>query len=433
MSKLFTREQARKWLRENNLKDGKSIQTAFIAEIRDVLHEALEEEVTQTLGYSRYDWKNKSTENSRNGHSKKSVKSTFGEVELKIPRDVNGEFEPIIVKKHERTLSTELEDLIIALFAKGMSNRDIEAHMQEVCGLEISAETITRITDKILPTAREWQNRQLNAIYPIIYLDGILFNVNQEGQIIKKTVYVVYAITVEGKKDVLGIWVGEAESAKFWMTVLADLKNRGVNDILIASVDGLKGFETAIESIFPRTEIQQCIVHQIRNSTKFVNYKDRRAFCADMKEIYTAPNEESGREALDRFENRWGDKYSYALKSWRANWTRLSTFFKYPPEIRRLMYTANPIGNLNRSIRKITKNKGSFPTDESLFKILYLIIMDVSKKWTLALPNWCIILNQLHVYFGERLEVYLELEMNRVLGSFSKKRYTTFNTSTPYS
>ena len=210
MSKLFTREQARQWFRDNNLKDGKSIQNAFIAEIKDILQEALEEEITQAIGYSKYDWKNKPNENSRNGHTKKTVKSKFGEIELKIPRDVNGEFEPVIVKKHERTITTELEDLIIALYAKGMSNRDIETHMQQVYGLEVSAETVTRITDKILPIAREWQTRQLNEIYPIIYLDGILFSVNQDGHVIKKTVYLVYAITLEGKKEVLGIWIGEA-------------------------------------------------------------------------------------------------------------------------------------------------------------------------------------------------------------------------------
>lgn len=385
----------------------KNIQIAFIAEIKDILQEALEEEITQTVGYSKYDWKNKPTENSRNGHTKKTVKSSFGEIELQIPRDVNGDFEPVIVKKHERTISTELEDLIIALFGKGMSNRDIEAHMQQVYGLEVSAETVTRIPDKILPLAKEWQTRQLNEVYPIIYLDGIMFNVNQDGHVVKKTVYIVYAITIEGKKDVLGIWIGEAESAKFWMAVLADQKNRGVKDILIASVDGLKGFETAIESMFPQTEIQQCIIHQIRNSTKFVNYKDRKAFCASMREIYTAPNEEGGLYALDRFEDTWGEKYSYAVKSWRSNWPRLSTFFMCPPEIRRLIYTTNPIESLNRRIRKVTKNMGSFPTDDSLFKILYLIIIDVSKKWILALPNWSMILNQLHVYFGERLEVYL--------------------------
>jgi transposase-like protein len=407
MSKLFTREQAQQWLRDNNLKDGKSIETAFIAEIKGVLQEALEEEMNTTLGYSRYDWKNKTTDNSRNGHSKKTVRSQLGEIDLNIPRDTKGEFEPVIVKKHERTISTELEGLIVTLFAQGMSTRDIGSHMQKVYGLEVSAEMVTRITDKIIPLAKEWQNRQLSELYPIIYLDGIIFNVNQDGQIVKKTAYVVFAITIEGKKEILGIWIGASESSKFWMNVMADLKNRGLKDILIASVDGLKGFEDAIKATFPKTEIQTCIVHQVRNSTRFVNYKDRKAFCADMKEIYTAPNEESGLTALDRFEETWGSKYAYAIKSWRNNWQNLSTFFKYPPEIRRLIYTTNPIENFNRRIRKITRNKGSFPTDDSLFKILYLIVMDASEKWTMPLQNWGMILNQLQVYFGERLEVYL--------------------------
>lgn len=407
MSKLFTREQAQKWLRENNLKDGKSIETAFIAEIKGVLQEALEEEMTNTLGYSRYDWKNKTTDNSRNGHSKKTIRSQFGEIDLNIPRDTKGEFEPVIVKKHERTISSELEGLIVSLFAQGASTRDISSHMEKVYGLDVSAEMVTRITDKILPLAKEWQNRQLSELYPIIYLDGIVFNVAQDGQIVKKTAYVVFAITIEGKKEILGIWIGASESSKFWMNVLADLKNRGVKDILIASVDGLKGFEDAIKATFPMTEIQTCIVHQVRNSTRFVNYKDRKAFCADMKEIYTAPNEESGLAALDRFEETWGSKYAYAIKSWRNNWQSLSTFFKYPPEIRRLIYTTNPIENFNRRIRKVTKNKGSFPTDDSLFKILYLIVMDALEKWTMPLQNWGMILNQLQVYFGERLEVYL--------------------------
>lgn len=407
MSKLFTREQARDWLRQNGLKDGKSITTAFIAEIKDVLQEALEEEMTTSLGYSRYDWKNKQTDNSRNGHTKKTLRSQFGEIDLQIPRDTAGDFEPVIVKKHERTMSNDLEGMIVSLFAQGTSTRDIGAHMQKVYGLDVSAEMVTRITDKILPIAKEWQNRQLNELYPIIYLDGIVFNVNKDGHIIKKTAYVVFAITIEGKKDILGIWIGEAESSKFWMTVLADLKNRGVKDILIASVDGLKGFEEAIRATFPKTEIQKCIVHQIRNSTRFVNYKDRKAFCGDMKEIYTAPNEDAGLAALDRFDELWGSKYSYAIKSWRDNWPCLSTFFKYPPEIRRLIYTTNPIENFNRRIRKITKNKSSFPTDDSLFKILYLIVMDASEKWTMPIQNWGIILNQLQVYFGERVDPYL--------------------------
>ena len=407
MSKLFTKEQARAWLKANNLKDGKSIENAFIAEIKDVLQEALEEEMTNTLGYSRYDWKNKNTDNSRNGHSKKTVKSQLGEIDLKIPRDTDGEFEPMIVKKHERTISSELEGMIISLFAQGVSNRDIESHMKKIYGLEVSAEMVTRITDKILPIAKEWQNRPLNELYPIIYLDGIVFNVNQDGQIVKKTAYVVFAITTEGKKEIPGIWIGEAESSKFWMSILTDLRNRGVKDILIASVDGLNGFEEAISAAFPKTEIQRCIVHQIRNSTRFVNYKDRKEFCGDMKEIYTAPNEEAGLAALNRFEEKWGSKYSYAIKSWRSNWHSLCTFFKYPPEIRRIIYTTNPIENFNRKIRKVTKTKSSFPTDDSLFKILYLIVMDASEKWTMPIRDWGVILNQLMVYFKDRVDAYL--------------------------
>jgi len=407
MAKLFTKEQIRVWLKENDLKTGASIEKAFINEIKDVLQEALEEEMTGELGYSRYDWKNKNTDNSRNGHSKKTVKSQFGEVDLDIPRDTGGEFEPVIVKKHEKSFSNSLEDMIISLFAMGTSNRDIESQMKKLYGVDVSPEMVSRITDKILPRAKEWQNRELSSLYPIIFLDGIMFNVRQDGLVVKKTAYVVFAINISGRKEVLGIWIGEAESSKFWMTVLSDLKNRGVSDVLIASVDGLNGFEEAIRASYPKTEIQRCIVHQIRNSTRYVNYKDRKQFCCDMKEIYTAPNEEAGLLALDRFEEAWKDKYLYAIKSWRTNWQCLSTFFKYPPEIRRLVYTTNPIENFNRSIRKVTKTKSSFPTDDSLFKILYLIVMDTSEKWTLPIPNWGIILNQLTVYFKDRIESYI--------------------------
>lgn len=406
MAKLFTRERIRAWLKENNLKDGASIENAFVAEIK-VLQEVLEGELTGVLGYSRYDWKNMATDNSRNGHSKKKVKGRFGEIELDVPRDAKGSFEPVIVKKHERTISSELEDMIVSLFAKGMSNRDIEDQMHRIYGIDVSPEMVSRITDKILPLAKEWQNRPLSQLYPVIFLDGVMFSVRQDGLVVKKTAYVVFAINLEGRKEVLGIWIGEAESSKFWMSILSDLKNRGVQDILIACVDGLNGFEEAIRASFPRTEIQRCIVHQVRNSTRFVNYKDRKQFCADMKEIYTAPSEDAALAALDRFEGRWAKSYSYAIKSWRNNWGCLSTFFKYPPEVRRLVYTTNPIESFNRSIRKITKTKSSFPTDDSLFKILYLIVMDASEKWTMPIPNWGVILGQLTVYFQERVEAHL--------------------------
>lgn len=266
------------------MKGGASIERAFVAEIKDVLQEALEEEMTEELGYSRYDWKKKSSDNTRNGHSKKTVRSQFGEIDLKVPRDAKGEFEPVIVKKHERTISSQPEDMIVSLFARGMSNRDIEDQMRSVYGVDVSPEMVSRITDKILPLAKEWQNRPLSQLYPIIFLDGIMFSVRQEGVVVKKTAYVVFAINLESRKEVLGIWISEAESSKFWMTILTDLRARGVQDILIASVDGLNGFEDAIRASYPKAEIQQCIVHQVRNSTRFVNYKDRKQFCNDMKE-----------------------------------------------------------------------------------------------------------------------------------------------------
>jgi transposase-like protein len=404
MSRLFTEEQIQAWIREHNFKDGASLERAFAAEVEPVVQAVLEAEMTEALGYSRYDSKNKDGANSRNGHSKKTVRSKYGMIDLDIPRDVQGEFEPTIVKKHERSLSGEVEDAILSLFAKGTSCRDIQSQMQKVYGVNVSAETVSRITDKVLPIAREWQNRPLSRLYPIVYLDGVMFNVRQDGAVVKKTAYVVFALNLEGRKEVLGIWIGEAESSKFWMTILTDLRNRGVEDILIACVDGLNGFQEAINAVFPWTEVQRCVVHQIRNSTKFVGYNELRPFCADMKLIYTAVNEEAGLDALARFEEKWVGKYLYAVKSWKKNWPLLATFFKYPPEIRRLIYTTNPIENFNRQIRKITKTKSSFPTDDSLFKILYLAVMEAQEKWTIAVPKWGVILTQLSVYFRERVE-----------------------------
>lgn len=407
MAKLFTREQAAAWLKENDLRDGASIENALTGIAKDIVQVALEEEMSDKLGYSRYDWKNKTVDNSRNGHSKKTVRSKFGVLDLDVPRDVNGEFEPGIVKKHERSLSSKVEDTILSLFAKGSSCRDIESQIQDVYGVTVSSEMVSRVTDKALPLAREWQNRPLDKLYPVIYLDGVMFNVRQDGVVVKKTAYLVFVIDLEGRKDVLGIWVGEAESSKFWMSVLSDLRNRGVEDVLIACVDGLNGFQEAINAVYPMAEVQRCIVHQVRNSCKFVNYKELKPFCADMRLVYTAPNEEAGLDMLARFEEKWAAKYLYAVRSWKTNWPFLATFFKYPPEIRKLIYTTNPIENLNRRIRKITKTKGSFPTEDSLFKLLYLIIMDTQEKWTIAVPNWGVILTQLTVYFRERVEAYL--------------------------
>jgi transposase-like protein len=372
---------------------------------KDLLQDDLEAELDHHLSYSKYDWKNKKSSNSRNGHTRKRVRSTKGNVELQIPRDTGGTFEPVIIKKHERQVNPSIDDRIISMYAKGMSNQDIYRHMKEIYKIEVSSEMVSRITDKIIPLVHEWQNRPLDEAYPIVFLDGIVFKVREEGQVKKKTAYLVQAITLEGTRELLGIWLGKHETSKFWLGVASDLQNRGVKDILIACVDGLNGFNEAITSVFPNTEIQRCIVHQIRNSTKYVNWKDRKEFCSDLKAVYTAPNEEAALLNLDKFGENWGKKYAYAVKSWRTNWADLATFLKYPQQIRKIIYTTNAIEGLNRQIRKITKTKSSFPTENSLLKLLYLIVMDSDKKR--KVKDWSTIMNQMIVYFGERITKYI--------------------------
>lgn len=403
METVFSKEQIRKILKENDLKDGKSIADFLKKSFGSFLQEALESEMDQELGYSKYDYKEKNGTNSRNGHHKKTLRSDFGNIEINVPQDTQGNFEPVIVPKHSREINPTINDAIISMYAKGMSTPDINTHLQRIYGIEISAETVSRITDKVLPIAKEWQNRPLDCVYPIIFLDGMVFNVAEDGSMRKKTAYVVYGVNVDGLKEILGIWLGEAESAKFWMLVLSELRDRGVEDILIASVDGLKGFSDAIKGIFPNTEVQRCVIHHIRNCTKYVVFKDRKAFCADMKPIYKAINEEQALEAFEEFSDKWGKKYPFAIKSWESNWDELLTFMKYPEEIRRLIYTTNPIEAFNRGVRKITKTKTSFRTTDSLFKLLYLVSQDISEKWTMPLHNWSLIFNQLSVYFEERM------------------------------
>lgn len=403
METIFSKEQIRKILKEKDLKDGASIADFLKKSFGAFLQEALESEMDQELGYSRYDYKEKQGTNSRNGHHKKTLRSDFGNVEIQVPQDTQGEFEPVIVPKHSRDINPTINDAIISMYAKGMSTPDINTHLQRIYGIEISAETVSRITDKVLPISKEWQNRPLDSVYPIIFLDGMVFNVAEDGTMKKKTAYVVYGVNMDGLKEILGIWLGEAESSKFWMMVLSELRDRGVKDILIASVDGLKGFSDAIKGIFPDTEIQRCIVHHIRNCSKFVSWKDRKQFCADMKPIYKAINEEQALTALEEFSDKWGKKYPYPIKSWESNWDELLTFMKYPEEIRRLIYTTNPIEAFNRGVRKITKTKTSFRTTDSLFKLLYLVSQDISEKWTMPIRDWGLIFNQLSVYFEERM------------------------------
>ena len=389
------------FLQELNVSSVSGVQELFKELIGNVLENGLEGELDEELGYSKYDYRNKDTDNSRNGYSSKKLKTSFGETEIEIPRDRKGEFEPNLIKKHQTSISGDIEEKILSMYAKGMTTSDIETHIRDIYGLSISDSTISRVTDKILPVVKEWQSRPLESIYP--FMDAVYFHVRSEGQIVKKAVYIAIGVNMEGIRDVLGMWVGENESAKFWLGVLNSLKNRGVEDIFIACVDGLSGFPNAIEAAYPKTEIQQCIIHQIRHSTKFVSYKDLKPLMADLKSVYAAVNEETALGNLDSFENQWGVKYPKISRSWRENWANLSTYFKYPQEMRTLIYTTNTVEGFNRQLRKVTKSKSVFPTDDSLLKMLYLAMIDITKKWTGRRKDWGVIHSQLEIFFAERL------------------------------
>lgn len=389
-------------IKEYNIKDTDGIKDMLKDLMGSTIQRMLNSELDDELGYEKYDTQNKETANSRNGFSKKTVRSEYGDVDLDIPRDRNGEFEPQIVKKHQTEIKG-IEGQIISMYAKGMSNRDIETHLNELYGIEVSPTLISKITDRILPEIKEWQNRMLKSVYSIVFMDAIHYSVRKDGIVVKKAVYIAIGIDLDGQKDILGMWIGEAESSKFWLGIMNEIRNRGVRDILIASVDGLNGFPDAIRAVYPHTEIQRCIVHQIRNSTKYVSYKDIKAFTADLKPIYKAATEPLAVQELDAFDAKWGSKYPNAVRSWRNNWEELSVFFKYPQEIRRIIYTTNAIENFNRQLRKVTKTKSSYPSDEALLKSLYLAVCDITKKWTGRTPNWGTILDQLMIYFEGRI------------------------------
>jgi putative transposase len=400
---IARREKAKELVKGLNIHDMDDIQSLFKDMVSTILEGGLEAELDEELGYSKYDYRNKETDNSRNGHSQKTLKTSFGEMEIDIPRDRNSEFEPQLIRKQQTTLSGDIEEKIISMYAKGMTTNDISAHVEDIYGLDVSDSTISRVTDKILPVAKEWQSRPLDSIYAVVYLDAIHYHVRCEGRIVKKAVYIAIGINLDGIKDVLGMWVGENESAKFWLSVLNGLKNRGVDDILIACVDGLAGFTNAIEAVYTKTEIQQCIIHQIRNTTKFVSYKEIKPLMADLKRVYAAIDEQTALQELDRFNEIWGLKYPKIAVSWRNNWANLSTYFKYPQEVRTLIYTTNAIEGFNRQLRKVTKNKGVFPNDDSLFKMLYLAMMDITKKWTGRRKDWGQIHSQLEIFFEDRI------------------------------
>ena len=377
----------------------------FLKKLHAKVYEGmLEGEMENHLGYERNAPEGKNSGNSRNGSYPKRIQTEYGESTIAVPRDRQSEFEPLVVPKHQsRGLS--IERLVVSLYAKGMSVSDIEEEMHEIYGVNLSTSAISNITNKVNQQAIEWQNRPLDNLYLIVWMDGIIFKVRDNGKVINKTVYLCVGLNKNGFKEVLGMWVGKTESSSFWMGVLTDLKARGVEDILITVTDNLSGFTDTIKTIFPESTAQICVVHQIRNSCRYVVWKEKKEFISDMKLIYNAPTKESASLELDHFEKKWGSKYPYATRSWRMNWDELTAFFDFPVEIRKIIYTTNLIENLNGKIRKYTKNKLSFPTDDALKKSVYLSIAEIEKKWTMPIHNWGLILNQFLVIFGERVNL----------------------------
>ncbi|MEN6432997.1 MAG: IS256 family transposase [Smithella sp.] len=370
---------------------------------KGTLEGMLEAEMDEHLGYPKHDFSGNNSGNSRNGYGEKTIQTELGETELRVPRDRNGTFLPQVVEKRQ-TKSEDLEGRIIAMYAKGMSNRDIEDHLRDIYGVDASASLISRITDKIMPAVQEWQVRPLDSLYPIVFLDGIIFKVRKDARIINKCVYSVLGINPDGRKEILGLWITENESASFWLSICNELKNRGVQDILIACRDNLSGFSDAIATVFPKAEQQLCVIHQIRNSTKYVPYKDIKAVMADLKLIYGAPSLDDAEYRLEEFREKWGKKYPQIVKSWEANWTELSTYFKYPQEVRRLIYTTNAVEGFHRMLRKYTKNKTIYPTDDAVRKSVFLSIQEITKKWSMPVRDWGIIIGQLMIFFNGRFQ-----------------------------
>ena len=363
-----------------------------------LLNRILEAEMDVHLGYKKHSNNGDNSGNSRNGYSKKKILTHDQHVELNIPRDRNSEFEPEIVPKYAKRLPL-FNEQIISLYSRGMTTRDIQAHLSEIYGVDVSPELISRVTDAVHDDVRAWRTRPLERTYPIVYLDALRVNSRQNGKNENKALYLALGINMDGRKEALGFYLSETEGAKFWMSVLTDLKNRGVEDIFIACMDGLTGFPDAVRAVYPKTKVQLCIVHMVRNSTKYVSYKDLKEVCRDLKQIYSAVNEEEALEALDDFGKKWNGKYPMIQRSWEAHWNDLNEFFKYPEEIRRVIYTTNAIESLNASLRKVTKNRAAFPDDEAIIKIMYLAISKVAKKWTMPIKNWGQALNQFAILF----------------------------------
>ena len=398
----ISKEILKNYVNEQKFRNPNEVLAAMKEMFKNVLQEALEAEMDSQLGYDKYDVTEKQTTNSRNGYSKKTIKSELGAVELNIPRDRNGEYEPKIIPKYKRNV-TGIEDKVMALYAAGMTTRDISEQVKNLYDVDLSSEMVSNITNRILPVVAEWQNRPLEKTYSFVFMDAIHYKVREDKHIVVKAAYVVLGVNMDGQKEVLGIWIGANESSKFWLSVLNDLKNRGVCNVLVFCVDGLNGFKDAIGAVYPFAKIQRCIIHQLRSSMKYIPYKDKKAFAKDLKAVYGAVNEDAALENLMDAKEKWESKYPNAIKSWEDNWDNLVTFFMFPDYIRKIMYTTNAIESLNSQFRKITKTKLIFPSDDSLMKMLYLATQRISRKWTRSYENWDMVVNQLNILFSEIL------------------------------
>ena len=404
---LTPKELMKQYVDSQNFTSTTQIMQAMKELFRDAIQQVMESELDVELGYEKSERMSDSendnlSKNYRNGYSKKTVKTQLGEIEVKVPRDRNGEYEPKIIGKYNRN-ADGMEEKILSLYACGMSQRDIAEQIKNLYDVEISPELVSKISEKIMPEVNDWQNRPLEEVYPFMFMDAIHYKVKEDHRYITKAAYVVLGINMEGGKDILGIWIGEHESSKFWLNVLTELKSRGVKDVYLFCVDGLTGFREAIEAVYPKAGIQRCIIHQIRYSTRFVSYKDIKALMADLKLVYTAVTEDEALNNLIRFKEKWSKSYPSCVKTWEDNWDILSTFFAYPAEIRKIIYTTNIIEGLNRQFRQITKNKPSFTNDESLRKMLYLASKNIVKRWTQRCRNWDVVLNYLKVMFEDRM------------------------------
>jgi len=400
-----TEEVQRELAKAKSMDDFFGKEGIFARLFAHTIEELLETELSEHLGYEPYEAKGRNSGNNRNGRYAKKLRTSSGETSIQVPRDRNGEFEPQVVKKQVAN-TNELEDKIIGMYAKGMSVRDIQETLRELYGVEVSPTTLSAITDKVWELVEAWQNRSLASLYPIIYLDAIHIKLRREGKVENIAVYTVLGVDVEGHRDVLGHWVGEGhETSNFWLSVITDLQSRGVKDIFIACMDGLSGFKEAILAVFPQTQIQRCVIHQIRNSLKYITWTDRKAFMVDLKQVYQAATRESAEAHLRQLGEKWSDKYAVAIRSWQNNWEDLATFFAYPAEIRRLIYTTNSVEGYHRQLRKVTKSKSVFPTPDAARKLLFLANRDILKKWTMPIQNWPLILNQLVIRFEGRLAI----------------------------